>query len=95
MEFLLVFSLYRFILTGILIWDDGDPILKWLERSGADPKETIYIGDTTYDMECAQAAGVDFGLAVWGCRNHAEIQCLRRLERPQEILALLEEDEEA
>lgn len=85
-------------LTHVVCADDtvhhkphSDPILKWLERSGADPSETIYIGDTTYDMECAQGAGVEFGLAVWGCRNHGEIHCLRRPERPQEILALLEE----
>lgn len=31
-----------------------EPILKWLERSGAEPNETIYIGDTSYDLECAQ-----------------------------------------
>lgn len=43
-----------------------DPILKFLELSGCKPSEAIYIGDTAHDFNCAQSAGVDFGLAAWG-----------------------------
>jgi HAD superfamily hydrolase (TIGR01549 family) len=43
-----------------------DPILKFLELSGCQPSEAIYIGDTAHDFNCAQSAGVDFGLAAWG-----------------------------
>lgn len=43
-----------------------DPLLKYLERTGCAKEETLYIGDSVYDLGCAQAAGVDFGLAGWG-----------------------------
>lgn len=42
-----------------------DPILVAIDRLKANPKETIYIGDTQYDLQAAHAAGVKFGLVVW------------------------------
>ena len=38
-----------------------EPLLKFLEISGAKAEESIYIGDTIYDSQCAKDAGVDFG----------------------------------
>ena len=29
----------------------------------------LYVGDSVYDMECAQSAGTDSALALWGCHN--------------------------
>ena len=46
-----------------------DPILTYLNRNQILASEAIYIGDTEYDSLCAHSAGVDFGLALWGCRN--------------------------
>ncbi len=43
-----------------------DMILKGIEKLGADPKQTIYVGDTIYDLEASHSAGVHFGLAGWG-----------------------------
>lgn len=42
-----------------------DLILKGIEKLNADPKATIYIGDTIYDLQAAHAAHVAFGLAGW------------------------------
>lgn len=42
-----------------------DPILHYLSAQKADPGETVYIGDTLYDYQCARGAGVDFILAAW------------------------------
>lgn len=67
-----------------------EPLLKFLEISGADPKKSIYIGDTVYDYECARDAGIDFGLALWGCKNHQNIQATYKFERPQDIIGLLD-----
>lgn len=66
-----------------------EPILKFLEISGADPETSIYIGDTIYDYECARDAGVDFGLALWGCKNHEHIQAKYKFEKPQDLMKLL------
>ena len=41
-----------------------EPLLKFIELSGADKAKTIYIGDTKYDMKCAVSAGIDFELAL-------------------------------
>ena len=42
------------------------PLLKYMELANAKNKETIYIGDSIYDMQCAKASKVDFAFAKWG-----------------------------
>ncbi|RAL24045.1 HAD family hydrolase [Thermoflavimicrobium daqui] len=66
-----------------------DPILKFLEISGVDPAKTLYVGDTLYDMQCANSAGVDFALALWGAKSPDKIQAKYKLKNPREILYLL------
>lgn len=46
-----------------------EPLLKFMERTGATPEQTLYVGDSPYDGQCAHSAGVDFALAVWGCKG--------------------------
>jgi HAD superfamily hydrolase (TIGR01549 family) len=67
-----------------------DPILKFLELSGADKSKTIYIGDTKYDMQCALDAGIDFALALWGAKSSVGINANYILENPKQILQLIE-----
>ncbi|KZE37215.1 HAD family hydrolase [Bhargavaea cecembensis] len=66
-----------------------DPLLKFLEISGADPETSIYIGDTVYDYECARDAGIDFGVALWGCKHPEKISATYNFEKPQDILDIL------
>lgn len=47
-----------------------EPLLKYLEVSGVNRAKVLYIGDTIYDMRCAEAAKIDFALALWG--NNSE-----------------------
>lgn len=65
-----------------------DPILKFLELSGADKSRTIYIGDTKYDADCASGAGIDFALALWGAKSSKGINANYFLEDPKQILDL-------
>jgi phosphoglycolate phosphatase-like HAD superfamily hydrolase len=65
------------------------PILKFLEISGNDRSEIVYIGDTKYDKECAEGAGVKFGLAVWGAKNADGIDPTYFLHRPDDIFDIL------
>jgi pyrophosphatase PpaX len=45
---------------------DPEPLLLALERLGADPGDTVYVGDAPFDIKAAKAAGV-FSIAVtWG-----------------------------
>ena len=66
-----------------------EPILKFLELANVCPDQAVYIGDTRYDMECAQAAGVDFALALWGSKNPA-LEAKYKLDHPKSILRLLQ-----
>lgn len=66
-----------------------EPILKFIELSGADKSKTIYIGDTKYDMDCAFGAGIDFALALWGAKSSVGINANYTFENPKQILELI------
>jgi HAD superfamily hydrolase (TIGR01549 family) len=67
---------------------DPEPIVKCLEIAKASPSETIYIGDTSYDMQSAQSAGVDFALALWGTKD-SNLKAKIKLNHPKEILDIV------
>ncbi len=68
---------------------DGEPILKFLELSGAKASETIYIGDTPFDCMCARNAGVDFALALWGAIEKDSVAADYYFKSPEEIISIL------
>lgn len=51
-----------------------DMVYKGIEKLHADPKQTIYIGDTIYDLQAAHAAKVAFGLAGWRTKKSDEFK---------------------
>lgn len=59
------------------------PLLKYVELSKTDPRKVLYIGDSKYDSKCAENAGIDFALAVWGSHNK-HIKANYFLERPED-----------
>ncbi len=65
-----------------------DPLIKFLEISGLKADQTIYIGDTIYDQQAASAAGISFGLALWGTKNPDTIEANFKLKNPEDILNL-------
>lgn len=65
-----------------------EPLFKFLELSLSAPENSIYIGDTIYDYECARAAGVDFGLALWGCKDPDAVPAQYKFKQPADILSL-------
>lgn len=54
-----------------------DPILKALEGLGLQSKEALYVGDSMFDVEAAQAAGVEVVGVSWGARSRDDLllQC--------------------
>lgn len=68
---------------------DPDPILKFIEVAKIKKSETIYIGDAVYDMLCADRAGVDFALALWGAGEPEKIKAKYILKNPEDILKLV------
>ncbi len=61
------------------------PLLKYLEKAGISPEDALYIGDSEYDMCCANGAGVDFMLAGWGAINR-DLPVETVLEHPADLL---------
>ncbi|MGX7173931.1 HAD family hydrolase [Enterococcus ratti] len=51
-----------------------DLIQKAIDELGIKKEETIYIGDSLYDMQSAKACGITFGLAKWGAKNIEKFQ---------------------
>ena len=84
------FDIRRYFQTVVCAEDtavhkpDPAPILKYMERAGARPEDVLYVGDSVYDSRCAQAAGVDFALALWGTHDPA-IPARYRLRHPAEL----------
>lgn len=68
-----------------------EPMLEYLKRTGAEPGEVLYLGDSVHDMECARAAGVDHALVLWGSLMPEGIEADYRLERPEEIPGFVKE----
>lgn len=67
---------------------DPEPLLKFMELSGAAPKQTLYIGDSGFDMRCAASAGAAGALALWGAINQ-DLQANYRLDTPSSILKIV------
>ncbi len=63
-----------------------DSIIKYMELTGAKKDEILFIGDTLSDVKCAHAAGVDFGLAVWGTKINHSIQSAHYFLNPWDIV---------
>jgi phosphoglycolate phosphatase len=49
-------------------------VLRAMEEAGAEPQDTIMIGDTTYDIEMAQRAGVAPIGVTWGYHPVASLR---------------------
>jgi len=65
----------------------AEPLLAVLQQLGISAADSIYIGDSIYDMQCANAAGVDFGAALWGAAEPEKLtNCAVRFNRPADVL---------
>ena len=51
-----------------------DPILAEMDKMGADPATTVYVGDTINDMKAAHAAGAKFAGALYSSANPDSIK---------------------
>ena len=68
------------------------PILKALERVGAAPAEAVYIGDSPFDLQSANAAGCSAIGVTWGVFNRETLAAenpLAVVDTPAELLEVL------
>lgn len=72
---------------------EADPVLAAVERLGAEPSQTAYVGDSPFDIQAAKAAGA-FAVAVgWG-GIHSDERLLAEepdafVHSPEELLGVL------
>ena len=71
---------------------EPEPLLKLMEVADIRPERAVYIGDTLYDLQTAQGAGVDSGLALWGANNKVMPGAKYRFGSPNEILSIITGD---
>lgn len=89
------FGIHVFFDTIITVEDSSapkpspEPMLAYLNKAEVKSCEVLYIGDTLYDRDCAVNAGMDFGLAMWGCHSVEEIDATYYFETPSEVLQVI------
>lgn len=66
-----------------------DELFECLKRMGGTTEQAVFIGDSAYDMQCARAAGVKSGLALWGCHSPEKMEADVCLAHPSEILKMI------
>lgn len=64
------------------------PLLKYMELSGADCGQMLYIGDSEYDSLSARNSGTDFALAVWGSKGR-QIKADYYLKKPLDLMNVI------
>jgi len=67
------------------------PLLLCLERLGATPDGSLYVGDSPVDIEAGRAAGMATAAVAWGVFGREALLGARPmywLEQPRELLAL-------
>lgn len=66
-----------------------EPMLKYLELSGASREEVLFIGDSPADMGCAANSKVKGVVAGWGVLPNFEVVGDYYLEQPADIIDLV------
>lgn len=72
---------------------DPEPALICLERLGAKPEEAIMIGDSRFDIGCANNAGITSVLVAWSIAKEGQdsyYEPSHVIEKAEEFWALLE-----
>ncbi len=52
---------------------DPGAALEMLRRSGFEPQEALYVGDSDVDMQTGHNAGISVCAALWGFRSYEEL----------------------
>lgn len=47
-----------------------EPLELALKKTKSKKNETLFIGDSIFDLDCAKNTGVDFALASWGAKSN-------------------------
>ncbi|MBQ9960907.1 MAG: HAD-IIIA family hydrolase [Firmicutes bacterium] len=101
MNYLEMFNIGGFF-DGLVSCDDTsihkpnpEPLLMGLEKLGASAEESIMVGDSIFDIKCANNAGVKSVLVDWRVasdnENLSQCQIDYKITAPLELIKVLEE----
>ncbi len=78
--------------STIVCADDTDehkpqaaPLVAYLAKAHVSPENALYIGDSIYDIQCANNAGVDSGLVLWSNNVSNPIRADYYFKTPNDI----------
>lgn len=72
---------------------DPTPLLLSLKNIQATAEESIYIGDSIYDLKAAHSAGMKFALAYWGSKTTEGFETADFiLKHPSELVQILKSE---
>lgn len=66
-----------------------EPLLKAAEILNISPSDCLYVGDTIFDYKASKAAGMDFGLALWGADFTEGIYADYDLKESRDLLKII------
>ncbi len=87
------FSVIRGRVEGVPLKPDPAGALLIAEELGLSPDECWYVGDTSMDMACGNAAGMETVGVLWGFRPREELEAggaRHLIADPQELLELVD-----
>ena len=87
-----VFPVVPGALSGLPTKPDPTLLHKLMERMGADPKRTLFVGDSSVDIRTAKNGGLDSCGVLWGFRSRQELEAEGAdylAETPQELWRLV------
>ncbi len=71
---------------------DPEPVLQALERLGANPSSTVFVGDSHHDVHSGRAAGVFTAGVTWGPFDRAHLEFAAPdyyCDAPSDLLTIL------
>ena len=69
-----VFPIVQGALSGLPTKPDPTLLYKLMERMGADPKATLFVGDSNVDIQTAKNGGLTSCGVLWGFRSRQELE---------------------
>ncbi|MCX6764379.1 MAG: HAD family hydrolase [Candidatus Nealsonbacteria bacterium] len=93
----ILYDIEEFNLQGLFteinseIHDKNDGIQETIKRNGFNPQETVFVGDTTHEVDVGKKAGIKTAAVTWGYNNEDKLKSVN----PDFIIHDLEELEKA
>ena len=87
-----IFPLVQGAVDGLPVKPDPTLLLRLMERMGADPARTLFVGDSNVDIQTAKNGGLTSCGVLWGFRSRQELEAEGAdylVETPEELIQVV------